>query len=133
MNVLRRERGVVVGRQVQVIGQGQEGAATGTGRAELRVQKTGLAAVINGETNVGPVEHRGIQHLKAHMPGGAKAFSLVQLDIRGNDGQSFWPGPQVVSRPSVISTWFSPMRDRDDASPRISDSCSRKVAVLISS
>ena len=86
MYVLGRQRSVVVRCQIEVIGYRQESAAARIGGAERRIKKACLAAVVNREAGIGPVEHRDITDLKAHMLCRAHTFALVQENVRCHDG-----------------------------------------------
>src|SRR5690606_19642065 len=80
----RGNGGIVVGRQVQVIGRGDVDAAI-AGVAEHRGKKAGGAFVVDRKAYPGQVEHRHVRHAQLDVAGGAAAFFVVQRDVLALD------------------------------------------------
>src|SRR5690554_1740748 len=76
----RVQGGVVVGRQVEIVGLGILAAGVAA-VGEARYQQAALAAVVNWEVDIRGIEHRHILHPQGDVPGLAPAFLPVQLDI----------------------------------------------------
>src|SRR5690554_4539246 len=76
----RVEGGVVVGRQVEVVGLGI-GAARVAAVRQAGYQQAALAPVVQREVEVGGVEHRHVLDLEGHVSGFTPALFPVQFDI----------------------------------------------------
>src|SRR3990167_3717311 len=79
-HVGRIERGVVVRRQVEVIGRLQRHAVI-AGAADARRQEAGLTTVVNREVDVGGVENREVLHPQGHVGRSTEAGRRVQGDV----------------------------------------------------
>src|SRR5690554_3333252 len=76
----RVEGGVVVGRQVEVVGLGI-GAARVAAVGQAGHQQAALAPVVQREVEIRRVEHRHVLDLESHVPGFTPALFPIQLDI----------------------------------------------------
>ncbi|MDT4840834.1 hypothetical protein FQZ97_746680 [compost metagenome] len=79
-HVGREERGVVVRRQVEVVGRLQRQAVI-VGAADARWQEAGLTAIVDREIDIGGVENREVFHPQGHVGRGAEAGGRVQGDV----------------------------------------------------
>ncbi len=79
-HVARVQRGVVVGRQVEVVRGDQHEASVAAG-AERRRQEAGLAAVVDREVDVRCVEHREILDPQRDVGGGTEPGRRVEGDV----------------------------------------------------
>ena len=93
---------VVMGRQVEVVGQGEIDRATGgAAAADLRPQEPGLAAPVDGELQVGGVGDRDALYLDGRVAGRAGAGFEIQL--QGFRPQRPLPLPgRAVAVPGVV-------------------------------
>ena len=79
-HVVGIERGVVVGRQVEVVGRLQAEAGI-AGAAEAGREEARLAAVVDREVDVRGIEHRNVLDPQRHVGCRAEAGGRVQLDV----------------------------------------------------
>ena len=79
-HVGRVEGGVVVRRQVEVVGRRQREAGV-AGGADTRSKEAGLAAIVDREIDVGGVEDRNVFHPQGHVGRGTEAGGGIQLDV----------------------------------------------------
>jgi hypothetical protein len=108
------QRRVIVGRQVEVIGNA-ELEAIAAGRADAREQEPRLAGVTRGKGNVRGVQQRNALEVEAYVATGA-LLSLAVDDALNN--QSSLPAGQVVNTTSCRARFPSGDSASSPADPR---------------
>ncbi len=83
--------GIIVGGNIPVEGLGDIHAVAGA-LLVTRVKQTGLPLILDGEVDIGEVEHRVVIEPEAGVPGFAEHLFLVDVDTARLEGPHFLTG-----------------------------------------